>query len=75
MITTIQTEADKIDNQFLEAIKTLFKNKRIKVTIEDEIDETEYLLSNESNKEFLMRSIKQAEAGTHINFTSADELK
>lgn len=75
MITTIQTEADKIDNQFLEAIKTLFKNKRIKVTIEDEIDETEYLLSNESNKEFLMRSIKQAEAGSHVTFTSADELK
>lgn len=75
MITTIQTEADKIDNQFLEAIKTLFKNKRIKVTIEDEIDETEYLLNNESNKEFLLRSIKQAETGTHISFNSVDELK
>ncbi|AMS25819.1 hypothetical protein AEM51_01160 [Bacteroidetes bacterium UKL13-3] len=75
MITTIQTEADKIDNQFLEAIKTLFKNKRIKVTIEDEIDETEYLLNNESNKEFLLRSIKQAETATHISFNSVDELK
>lgn len=68
MVTTIQTEADKIDNQFLEAIKTLFKNKRIKVTIEDEIDETEYLLNNESNKEFLVRSIEQAEDGNLISF-------
>ena len=68
MVTTIQTEADKIDNQFLEAIKILFKNKRIKVTIEDEIDETEYLLNNESNKEFLMRSIEQAEDGNLISF-------
>lgn len=75
MITTIQTEADKIDYQFIDAIKTLFKNKRIKVTIEDEMDETEYLLSNESNKEFLLRSIKQAEQGTLVSFNSDDELK
>jgi hypothetical protein len=52
MVTTIQTEADKIDNQFLEAIKTLFKNKRIKVTIEDEIDETEYLLKMNQIRNF-----------------------
>lgn len=75
MITTIQTEADKIDYQFIDAIKTLFKNKRIKVTIEDEMDDTEYLLSNESNKEFLLRSIKQAEQGSLVSFNSEDELK
>jgi hypothetical protein len=75
MITTFETEANKIDNQFLEAIKTLFKNKRIKVTIEDEIDETEYLLSNELNKEFLLRSIKMAEDGDVVSFNSENDLK
>ncbi len=75
MITTIQTDANKIDSQFIEAIKTLFKNKKIKVTIEDETDETEYLLTNESNKDFLMRSIKQAETGNLISFNANDELK
>lgn len=75
MITTIQTDANKIDSQFIESIKTLFKNKKIKVTIEDETDETEYLLTNESNKDFLMRSIKQAETGNLISFNANDELK
>jgi hypothetical protein len=41
----------------------MYKGKTISITVEPEMDETEYLLSSEANRKMLLESIKQAENG------------
>jgi PHD/YefM family antitoxin component YafN of YafNO toxin-antitoxin module len=69
MYTTyhLQSAAD-LNNDIIKAIKTAFKGKSIVVTIEEDKDETTYLLSNPNNKEMLLKSIQQANNGEFISF-------
>ncbi|MEO1927328.1 MAG: hypothetical protein ABGX26_01375 [Nautiliaceae bacterium] len=46
---------EEFDDKFFEMLKTKFKNAKIKIIIKE--DETEYLLKNKANREFLMKSI------------------
>ena len=43
-----------------------YKSKAIKITIEEGMDETEYLMSNPKNKEAILRSVAQHEAGNVV---------
>ena len=62
----------ELNSDFLKAIKTLFKNQRITVTVEAEMDTTAYLLSNEANRNFLDKSIKQMENGDVVKVNIQD---
>ena len=64
---------DKVD--FLEAVKRLFKDRNITVTVEAEMDETEYLLRSEENKKFLEESIEELRNGQTIKVTLEDLKK
>jgi len=48
---------EEFDDKFFEMLKTKFKNAKMKIIIKE--DETEYLLKNEANREFLMKSITE----------------
>lgn len=48
-------------------IKELFKgSRRIAITVEEELDETEYLLRSEANRAMLEQSMKEAELGKTV---------
>ncbi len=51
--------AADINMDILNAIKTAFKEKPVVITIEEEIDETAFLMGNANNKEMLLQSIAQ----------------
>ncbi len=53
----------EINADIIEAIKAAFKGKSIVMTIEEEQDETEYLLSNDNNRKMLLKSLEQAKNG------------
>ena len=73
MYTTFHLDTtSELNADFLKAIKTLFKNQRISVTVEAEMDETEFLMSNEANKNVILESIKQAERGEVIKVRFED---
>lgn len=73
MHTTFHYETpSELNSDFLKAIKTLFKNQRITVTVEAEMDTTEYLLRNEANRNFLEKSIKQMENGDVVKVNIND---
>ena len=66
MITTYHLNTNELTVDFLKAIKSLYKGKTASITVEDEIDETEYLLASETNSNILHESLNQAEKGELI---------
>ncbi|MCP5495490.1 MAG: hypothetical protein H7A23_13120 [Leptospiraceae bacterium] len=76
MHTVIQMNSiEELDETILQSLKTLFKDKRVTVTISDSWDETEYLLSNETNKNHLLASLEQVKNGQFISFHSFEDLE
>lgn len=66
MTTTYHLSANDLSEDFLKSLKSMYKGKTISITVEAEMDETEYLLSSEANRKFLVESMKQAEKGELI---------
>ncbi len=57
MSTIYRLKANEIDRNFLEEIKAKFGDKEISIVV-SEFDETEYLLQSETNRNRLLRAIK-----------------
>jgi hypothetical protein len=73
MYTTFHLDTtSELNTDFLKAIKTLFKNQRISVTVEAEMDETEYLMSTEANRLFLEKSMNQIKNGEIVKVKLED---
>jgi retron-type reverse transcriptase len=76
MVSTFQINESELDNNFVKALKTLFKNRNITLTIEaDEVDTTEYLLSNSVNKERLLKSVENVKKRKNLVKVDLDSLK
>jgi len=60
-----QVNADELDQQFLDALKAMFKNKEIEITVYER-DETAYLLRSPANRERLLRAVADTEAPQNI---------
>ncbi|WP_428655829.1 hypothetical protein [Runella sp.] len=66
---TISLDIDELNGTFIRQLKAFFgKKKHGKVTIilEDEADETEYLLQSPANRERLLQSLDNAGKGNFI---------
>ena len=60
MQATFNLPFDKLNNDFLEKLKTLFsQNAVVEIRVLEINDETDYLLSTPENRESLSRSLKQ----------------
>jgi tRNA A37 methylthiotransferase MiaB len=67
MYTTYHLSSpQEINNDIIEAIKAAFKGKQITLTIEEDNDETAFLMANDKNREILMKSIAQDRAGEFV---------
>ncbi len=53
----------------MEAIKAAFKGKPIVITVEEETDETSFLMAHPENRDMLLRSIGQDKNGEAITVT------
>lgn len=76
MNTIFQINSDDLDNRFVDSIKALFKNRKLIISVSEEIDETAYLLQSTNNAKRLfdaMEEIKQKE--NLITITSTEELE
>ena len=63
MKSTFVINADELGIDFTKAVKSLFKGRRVSITIKADMDETEYLLSTKANREHLEKSLKEFKAG------------
>lgn len=74
MYTTFHINTRDLNIDFLNGIKALFKNKRVSIIVEEEMDETEYLLSGEANRKTLEESLKSGD-GYEFSAEEFDKLK
>jgi len=56
MYTTYQLNSDELTYEFIDILKSNFKNRMIEISVCD-FDETAYLMSSPENHEILMRRI------------------
>ncbi|TAE41552.1 MAG: hypothetical protein EAZ70_00695 [Runella slithyformis] len=65
---TISLDLDELNASFVEKLKALFVDSkpRLTIVVEDEQDETSYLLQSETNKTILLQSLENARKGNVI---------
>jgi len=73
MYTVYHLKADELDTQFLEALKTLFKDKTIEIVV-TEVDETAYLLHSDANRERLLQAVEHVNDGENLVEVELDTL-
>ena len=75
MTTTFHLNETEIDGKFLEALKILFKNRNLTLTVEVEDDETAYLLSSPANRERLLNSVTNINENKNLTEINVASLK
>ncbi len=73
MYTVYHLKADELDTQFLEALKTLFKDKTIEIIV-TEVDETAYLLHSDANRDRLLQAVEHVNDGENLVTVELDTL-
>ena len=68
MTTTYQFSIEELSADFIRKLKKFHQNGTVTLLVDTE-DETDFLLQNPKNREVLLKSVAQAEAG---NLTAVD---
>ncbi len=74
MQTTYRVRPEELTDELLKAIKATYKDREIEITVTDIVDDTDYLLSSEANRNHLLASIAQIESGSGLVTMSVDFL-
>ena len=74
MVTVYRLNVNELNEQFIEALQALFKDREVEITV-TEVDETEYLLRSEPNREQLLQAIKNIDNGKDLVEVPLDKLQ
>ena len=78
MYTLYRVNADDLNAEFIESIKTLFKHQTIEIAIceaaDTEHDETRYLLNNPANRQHLLNALQHVQQKQQLVTIPLDEL-
>ena len=61
MYTTFRLKKTELNSDFLQVLKSMFKEGEIEINVST-ADETEYLMKSEANKKRLLKSVKNINA-------------
>jgi len=65
MYTTYRLKANVLNNEFLESLKTLFRDQEVEITVSP-VDETAYLFQSEANGVRLGEAMANITAGKNL---------
>ena len=74
MQTVYQLNADDLNEDFLEGLKTTFKHKEIEIVVYER-DETAYLLATPANRSRLLEAIADVEQDRNIVVPDQDQFQ
>ena len=74
MQSTYRLNANELDVNFLEGLKATFRGREIEIVVY-EVDETDYLIKSEANRERLLTAKANIENGNHLNQVSMESLE
>lgn len=74
MQSVYRLKASELDDNFIEGLKATYKDKEIEIIV-CEVDETEYLLKSETNKQRLMQAIENVENGINLVEANFKDIK
>ncbi|SEH08754.1 hypothetical protein [Candidatus Venteria ishoeyi] len=78
MYSIYKMQADELNKDFLDTLKTLFKHKQIEIVISEaeqvEENETNYLLHNANNREHLMKALENIAQKKNLVSFDIDDL-
>jgi len=66
MQTVYRLRANELNQQFLDALKTLFEDKEIEIIV-TEVDETAYLMQSEANRKRLLEAVEAVAYGRNLS--------
>ncbi len=75
MITTFHISAEELNDEFLQKIKQSFGKKQLLITIEEDTDDTFFLLSTKENRNKLKQSLKELKDGEIVSVDPKDLRK
>lgn len=76
MNTIFQINSDELDNRFIESIKALFKNKKLIISVSEDIDETSYLMQSKNNAKRILDALEEANQNQNlVTVSSIEELE
>ncbi|MGD1864541.1 MAG: hypothetical protein ACFB0D_08300 [Phormidesmis sp.] len=74
MHNTYRLNANELNDDFLEGLKATFRGREIEIVVY-EVDETEYLLQSDVNRERLLKAKANIEKGTNLIEVSLESLE
>jgi antitoxin YefM len=74
MQSTYRVRATDLTPDFLKALQYAYKDREIEIVVYEVVDETDYLLGTDANREQLLGAIKDIEAGDNLVSLSLDSL-
>jgi len=74
MNSVYRLRSDELTPEFINLLKNSYPHKEIEITINEVMDETDYLRSSSANRLHLENAIKNVEAHTNLVSVSLEEL-
>ena len=74
MYTTYRLNTSDLNIQFIEALKTLFRDQEVEITVSP-VDTTAYLMQSVANRERLLAAIENINAGRGLIEVPMDMLQ
>lgn len=74
MSVTYRLKASELDQTFIEKLKAKHGDQEIEITVH-EIDETNYLLKSDANRERLLNAVESVNQGNNLVEVSWEDLE
>ena len=75
MDVTYRLKPEELNDDFFKTLKNAFLGKEIAITVEEMPDATEYLLSNEANRDHLQQAVEGIKKGQTVHTMSLEEME
>jgi hypothetical protein len=75
MTTTFHVNTEELNDEFLQKLKLTFGNKQLLITVEEDPDDTFFLLSTSENRNKFKQSLRELNSGDVITITPGELRK